>query len=91
VFYGSKGPNNGMGYSNPELDAVLDKVEHTMADADRKALFKEMQRIIATDIPVVPTTSNVNLIAVTKKLKNFVANPTNRTDFIDTSRWYLEP
>jgi peptide/nickel transport system substrate-binding protein len=49
-----------------------------------------MQYIIGTDLPTVPTTSNVNLIAVTKKLKNFVANPTNRTDFIDTSRWYLE-
>lgn len=88
VFYGSKGPNNGMGYANPELDAVLNQVEHTMGDAERRVLFKEMQRVIATDIPVVPTTGNVNLIAVTKKLKNFVAN---RTDFIDTSRWYLEP
>ena len=90
VFYGSKGALNGMGYNNPELDDVLDRVEHTMGDAERKQLFKEMQRIIATDLPTVPTTSNVNLIAVTKKLKNFVANPTNRTDFIDTSRWYLE-
>ncbi len=90
VFYGSKGPNNGMGYSNPELDEVLYKVEHTMGDAERKELFKKMQAIIGTDLPTIPTTSNVNLIAVTKKLKNFVANPTNRTDFIDTSRWYLE-
>jgi len=90
VFYGSKGPNNGMGYSNPELDDVLFKVEHTMGTAERKVLFKQMQQIIGTDLPCVPTTSNVNLIAVTKKLKNFVANPTNRTDFINTSLWYLE-
>jgi peptide/nickel transport system substrate-binding protein len=90
VFYRSNGPNNGMGYNNPELDAVLDKVEHTMNDAERKTLFKEMQRIMGTDLPVVPITSNVNLIAVTKKLRNFVSNPTNRTNFIDTSKWYLE-
>ncbi len=89
VFYSSKGPNNGMGYSNPALDAVLVEVEHTLDEARRKELFKEFQRIMGTDLPVLPTTSNVNLIAVTKKLHNFQANPTNRTDFIDTSSWYL--
>ena len=91
VFYGSKGPNNGMGYSNPELDAVLAKVEHTLDEGERRALFKEFQRIMGTDLPVIPTTSNVNLVVVTKHLKNFVANPTNRTDFINTSAWYLAP
>ncbi len=90
VFYASHGPNNGMGYSSPELDAVLQKVEHTLDMAERKALFKEFQRIMGTDLPVIPITSNVNLVAVTKKLQNFTANPTNRTDFINTSSWYLE-
>jgi peptide/nickel transport system substrate-binding protein len=90
VFYATHGPNNGMGYSNPEIDDVLMKVEHTLDDAERKKLFKEFQRLMATDLPVIPTTSNVNLIAVTRHLKNFVANPTNRTDFINTSQWYIE-
>lgn len=90
VFYATKGPNNGMGYGNPELDDVLSKVEHTLDRDTRRALFKEFQRIMATDLPVIPTTSNTNLVAVTKRLKNFVANPTNRTDFINTSSWYLQ-
>ena len=90
VFYASKGPNNGMGYSNPELDAVLQKVEHTLDMNARRALFKDFQRIMGTDLPVIPTTSNVNLVAVTKQLRNFITNPTNRTDFINTSSWYLQ-
>jgi peptide/nickel transport system substrate-binding protein len=90
VFYSTKGPNNGMGYSNAELDDVIFRSEHVMDDAERKKLLFEFQRIMATDLPVIPTTSNVNLVAVTKKLKNFVVNPTNRTDFINTSSWYLE-
>ncbi|HEX3346813.1 MAG TPA: hypothetical protein VHS58_01775, partial [Acetobacteraceae bacterium] len=90
VFYATHGPNNGMGYSNPQLDEVLHKVEHTLDDDERKKLFFEFQRIMGTDLPVVPITSNTNLVAVTKHLKNFVANPTNRTDFINTSTWYLQ-
>ena len=91
VFYSSKGPNNGMGYSNPELDDVLFRVEHSLDMAERKELFRKFQNIMGTDLPVIPTTSNVNLVAVTKKLANFVANPTNRTNFINTSSWYLQP
>ena len=90
VWYSSKGPNNGMGYSNPELDAIIYKTEHTLDDAERKAAFKDFQRIMATDLPVFAINSNVNLIAVTKRLKNFVPNPTNRTNFINPTKWYLE-
>jgi len=89
VFYSTHGPLNGMGYSNSQLDDVLYKVEHTLDDDERKKLFSEFQRIMGTDLPVIPVTSNTNLISVTKKLKNFVANPTNRTDFINSSSWYL--
>jgi peptide/nickel transport system substrate-binding protein len=32
----------------------------------------------------------VALIAKTKRLKNFVPNPTNMTNFINSSPWYLE-
>ena len=91
VFYASKGPNNGMGYSNAELDDVLATVEHTLDMDQRRELFRRFQQIMGTDLPVVPVTSNVNLVAVSKKLANFVANPTNRTDFIDTSSWFLQP
>ena len=90
VWYSSKGPNNGMGYSNPELDEIIYKTEHTLDENERKAAFKEFQRIMATDLPVFPINSNVNLIAVTKRLKNFVPNPTNMTNFINPTRWYLE-
>ena len=91
VFYASKGPNNGMGYSNPELDDVLFRVEHSLDMDERRELFRKLQHIMGTDLPVIPTTSNVNLVAVTKKLANFAANPTNRTNFINTSSWYLQP
>ncbi len=90
VFFGSKGANNGQGYSNAKLDEVLRRMETTLDPELRKSTAKEMQAILAEDLPTIPLTTNVGVIAKTKKLKNFVPNPTNMTNFVDTSRWYLE-
>jgi peptide/nickel transport system substrate-binding protein len=90
VFFGTKGPNNGQGYSNLSLDAVLAKLENTLEPAERKKHASEMQRILADDLPTIPLTTNVGVIAKTTKLKNFVPNPTNMTNFVDTSHWSLE-
>lgn len=90
VFFGTKGTNNGQGYSNPELDAAMAKMESTLDPTEKKKHAFTMQSIIATDVPTIPLTSNVAVIAVTKKLKNFVSNPTNMTNFVDTSGWYLQ-
>ncbi len=90
VFYGTKGANNGQGYSNPKLDEVFAKLENTLDPAERKAHAAEMQKILAEDLPSIPLTTNVAVIAKTTKLKDFVPNPTNMTNFVDTSRWHLE-
>ena len=65
-------------------------MENTLDPAEKKAQAKVMQAILAADLPTIPLTTNVAVIAKTKKLKNFVPNPTNMTNFVDTSRWYLE-
>jgi peptide/nickel transport system substrate-binding protein len=96
VFYGTKtedglhGQNNGQGYSNPKLDEVLAKLESTLDPAARKELSSEMQHMVAEDLVTIPLTTNVALIAKVKTLKNFVPNPTNMTNFVDTSHWTLE-
>ncbi|MFT8247133.1 peptide ABC transporter substrate-binding protein [Roseomonas sp. BN140053] len=90
-FYGTGGANNGTGYSNPELDDLLNKAEHSIDRTELKALFKRIQAILADDVVTIPTTSNVSLIAKTRKLQNFVPNPTNRTIFNNTSGWWLSP
>ncbi len=90
VFYGTGGANNGQDYSNPELDAVFDTLEHSLNDAVRQEASSTMQRIIAEDLPTITLTTNVAVIAKVAKLKNFVPNPTNMANFIHTSEWYFE-
>ena len=83
-----------MGYSNPDLDDVLYQVEHTLDEDERKTAVQRVPADhAARTLPVFPINSNVNLIAVTKKLKNFVANPTNMTNFINptSGTWKPEP
>jgi peptide/nickel transport system substrate-binding protein len=91
IFFASDGPLNGQGYRNATLDAVLRDLESTIDAGRRRAAAARMQRILAADLPTLPLVSNVSIAAKTTRLRNFVINPTNMTDFVATADWYLEP
>ncbi len=90
VFWGTGGANNGQSYSNPALDEALSKFETTLDPAARKTAASEFQKILAEDLPSIPLTTNVALIAKTAALKNFAPNPTNMTNFVHTAEWYMD-
>ncbi|MGV8853928.1 MAG: ABC transporter substrate-binding protein [Devosia sp.] len=90
VFWGTGGANNGQSYSNPELDAAFAEFENTLDPAVRKAAASRFQTILAEDVPTISLVTNVSLIAKTTKLKDFVPNPTNMTNFVNTAAWYME-
>ena len=50
-----------------------------------------MQRILAADVATIPLVSAVSLAAKTVRLRNYVVNPTNMTDFVAAATWYLAP
>ena len=89
VFFGSKGVNNGQGYSNPAIDQLLARAETTLDDAARRTILFNFQTALMKDLPSLPITSNISMIAVTDKLVNFTPNPTNMTNFVDVAEWYL--
>jgi peptide/nickel transport system substrate-binding protein len=91
VFYGSHGPLNGAGYADPAMDAALMRLETSIEPERRRAAAAEVQRIFAQDLPSLPLQSNVSIAAKTTRLRNFVINPTNMTDFISVATWYLDP
>ncbi|MCM2475012.1 ABC transporter substrate-binding protein [Rhizobium sp. CG5] len=51
---GSTGGNIN-GYSNPEIDALLDKGAHEPDDAKRKLIYSKVQQILSRDVPMVWT------------------------------------
>lgn len=48
-FFHSEGPWNTFGYSNPEVDALLQATRATSDQADRAAAFRDMQSMLQED------------------------------------------
>ncbi len=45
---------NYTGYRNPEMDALIDAIEVELDREKRRRLWSELQRLYATDLPVLP-------------------------------------
>lgn len=65
VLFGSGSPNNYVDYSNPEVDRLLDEAAIEQDPDRRMALYREAERLIVADAPVIPITHGVNY-ALTK-------------------------
>lgn len=81
--------NNTMRYVNEELTELLETSDQVLDVEKRKEMLYEAQEILLEDIPAVTVFNNVSILAYTDKLKGFVANPTNMTNFWATKEWYL--
>ncbi len=89
-FFASRGANNSQAYANPALDAAMAGMEATLDPEQRRVYAMVMQSILAADLPTLPLTTNVAVIAKRPSLKNFQSNPTNMTPFVNTSAWRIE-
>jgi len=80
---------NYPGYRNPAMDAALDGAERELNFDKRRALFAEIQRIHAEDLPVLPMFFRVDPFVIPKPLKG--VTPTGHlnssTLWIEQWRW----
>ena len=60
---------NFMGYSNPELDALLEKGVQVSDETERKAVYSEVQRIMSEEMPIILFMDNGAKVPVKKTLK----------------------
>jgi peptide/nickel transport system substrate-binding protein len=49
----SGGPINTVQYSNPEVDALIDKAAASADEAERKGLYRQIRTITSNDAPLV--------------------------------------
>ena len=49
----SGGPINTVGYSNNEVDALIDKAAASADEAERKGLYQQIRKITTSDAPIV--------------------------------------
>lgn len=67
-------------YSNPEVDALLDKAQIVTDPEERKALYLKAQEIIVEDAPWIFVNHGAQIVAHSAKLKDFTISP--NFDFI---------
>lgn len=75
ILFHSKGYANSTGYSNPKLDALLEKARRISNIDQRKALYAEVQQILIEDLPYIPLFFSVEYAAIRKQVQNFVWVP----------------
>lgn len=58
---GTKGSIQFMGYSNPEIDRLLEEAAGKTTTAERAPLYFKVQELMAQDLPIVPLSEVVTL------------------------------
>lgn len=80
---------NYTGYANPRMDGLLDAIEVELDKDRRKALWREMQALYATDLPALPLFFRADAFILPKALKGVV--PTGHNDptplWVEHWRW----
>ncbi len=80
---------NYPGYCNPEMDKALDAAERELDEGKRRALFAEIERLYARDLPVLPMYFRVDNFVIPRQLKGVVptGNQDTSTLWIENWRW----
>lgn len=80
---------NYTGYANPRMDQLLDAIEVELDRDKRKALWREMQHLYATDLPALPLYFRADAFILPKQLKGIT--PTGHQDptplWVEEWRW----
>jgi ABC-type transport system substrate-binding protein len=88
AFDSAKFPPNGANrgyYSNPKVDALIDKARREINPNVRKPLYAEVQRILAEDLPYINLWYLDNVLVHTRRVQNIKLNPAGNYDFLRTA------
>jgi peptide/nickel transport system substrate-binding protein len=78
VFDSKMTPPNGVnrgGYANPAMDRLLEQSEVTLDPAARRALYAQIQKIAAVDLPYVPLWWMDNVVVMNRRVTGFAPYP----------------
>ena len=67
--------SNGSGYSDPEMDRILEAAQVENDPAKRKELFAQMQRLAMKDLPIIPILNENFVTLYNKRVKNIEHDP----------------
>jgi ABC-type transport system substrate-binding protein len=88
AFHSSKFPPNGANrayYSNPRMDALIDRARREIDPKVRRPLYAEVQQILAEDLPYINLWYLDNVLVHTKRVQGIKLNPAGNYDFLRTA------
>jgi peptide/nickel transport system substrate-binding protein len=88
AFDSAKFPPNGANrgyYSNPKVDALIDKARRAIDPNVRKPLYAEVQRILAEDLPYIDLWYLDNVVVHARRVRDLKLNPAGNYDFLKTA------
>lgn len=62
------GRENFTGFSNPRVDALLERCEQELAPDIRRAMLHEVQRLVLDELPMLPLTIRFGHVGVSKRV-----------------------
>jgi peptide/nickel transport system substrate-binding protein len=68
--------NNKMRYRSAALDALLEKGRRELDRERRKAIYADVQRLLARDLPIVPLWHEDNIVVRRREVRGFQILPT---------------
>ncbi len=88
VFHSSSFPpkraNRGY-YVNPAVDALIDRGRVEMDQGKRREIYRELQKIVAEDLPYINLYYLDNVVVHSRRVKNVVLTPSGNYDFLRTA------
>ncbi|NNH29376.1 peptide ABC transporter substrate-binding protein [Rhizobium sp. SEMIA 4085] len=87
VAKGGKGSNTGQ-YSNPEVDALLEKGARTFDPEARRAIYLRVQEIVRQDLPFLPLFAYTNVFGRKEGLEGFKPNANTRVASWHAAGWH---
>lgn len=83
------GQNTG-GYSNPEMDSLLDAIEGELDKDKRRALWYKLQALYAEDLPALPLTFHAVPFVLPRWLKGVEPTGTQYPTTLWVENWHVE-
>ena len=72
-------------YSNPRVDALIDKARAEIDQNARKRDYAELQKILAEDLPYIDLWYFDNALVYSRRVTNLQLNPSGNYDFLKTA------
>lgn len=79
---------NYPGFSNAEMDALIEKLEVTLALKDRLPIWRRMQQIYAEELPVLPLYFRANAFVIPRWLKGIRPTGHLNSSSLWIEEWY---